>query len=288
MAKPLPELAPAPPWVIPDKDAHRVALILIQNERERLIDIYLFAGQCILAEVFENKFEVWNRRNVGDQSVPKIVDELHALGHTDWNKDRIFRSVKLFEQDVALGGLRRWKNLGVKHFVIAQQLDLAKQAAVLEDADARALTVEELEAIVKDLCYDAKPAPKADPDPKGLKAIYHTVERLRRMLAVHDELLVQVREAGLDAGVVKAFDGCFDKFTRNIEDLVLFLHNLGAEIPEDDLKVFREHQAKEFEEARKAMESKRAEQAKSAPKLISTGKRAPKAQARGSARTRKR
>lgn len=244
------------PKTLDKKESQRIAGLLDLIEHDSNLEFNLTIGRCILAEIYSNRLDVWNEYNQKDMSVDSVVEELHNMGRPHWNRLRIYRDVKLVEQDAYHGGLAKWPNLGASHYFCAQAIELKDQVAVLGEANARKLSVSDLAEIVHNMRSKGRPAEKRQPS--HVDEVYRSIEKLRRELSLHDQLFADLQEAGMEIEFIKAFDDFFNRFTRNVEDLVIFLSNMGAQVPEGDLKVFNEHRNKEIEEANKAAEAKRA------------------------------
>lgn len=241
---------------ITDEVAKNVGFWIVDLLNLKPIEMYVAIGQLLIKNCYENNLKLFHAYNKGDKSLKKIVWWLHQMQHKDWNETRLLRSAFLCEQEIVLGPLfKRWRNLSVWHYVVAQKLDLDQQADVLADADAKALTVAELQANVDKI---VPPIPRQRPSDNRLQETYKAVEHLRRDLDKHEQIFLDLQELGLEEGMLKGVHGAFDQFNFDVEGLILMLYNMGAKVPDEDREKFSKDREAWVEAAKRAAEARKA------------------------------
>jgi hypothetical protein len=228
--------------VFTKEDFLRIAGRIGEADRFAQFDQALAVGKILVDEVWGGSFELMNKRNTGHLAMDGIVDALHKINFTWWNRTRLTRCAELQEQDVNLGGVRQFNNLLPSHLYVVQGLDWNLQTALLRAANEQAMSVRALHEEVLKAKHQQAPEPKKEK--MLLNDTYHAVERLRRAMFDHDHWWVDLNGGGVLQSFTDEFDKRFDQFSVVLEDLVVLMGNSGASVPAAELEELRERQAK--------------------------------------------
>lgn len=212
----------------------QLAVDLANVLRIKTLEADLEAGKMILDSCYQGSLPLFSAYNTGDESMEKVAERMPRLGYPV-SAVQLTRYVKMYEQELAFGPLSRWRNLTLSHLWLVQHLGLEDQPAVLQNADDKALSIEQLAKILG--AKEKKPRS----EPTAIDEVYRAVGRILDAVGEHDDWWIELRQAHLIEDDIELFDGIFDRVTVELETAVLALADRGAHVPVSRQDAFRKH-----------------------------------------------
>ncbi|MGI5863156.1 MAG: hypothetical protein ACOX6T_13990 [Myxococcales bacterium] len=192
-----------------------IAAEIERIERASVLDLYVGVGKTILERGYEGSFELWNARNVGDESLKRISKAL-AQKEVDWSEWKLYRAVRTYEQQVSLGGFERWPSLKASHFHAVQGLPYDKQRELLDTAQGQRQSVRDLQRAANQARGLSESAPAA---PSPFKEASRVLRRFDKLLEEREELAVDLAEAGIPEEWVARFSELLEALHAEVETL---------------------------------------------------------------------
>lgn len=208
------EIPPEPPKLTEDEIV-AFAVDLVRSENLAGVAYAVVAGNKILDRFYGGSWPCFQRYNRDDKSVLQLVEAIRSCGYTSWGKNRVYRTVYLYQQSREFEEYQTWSNLGVTHYYVVQGLSWEQQKKLLIDAQKYAWTTDQLAEQAQAL------RPKRNKrSGEALTDVRQALERVLKALDVHEEWLADLNEAGVDPARVKGFDEALDLFTQRSQDVM--------------------------------------------------------------------
>lgn len=212
---------------VPQEIIEQVARQVFAIERGSLIQMYCLVGKAVLDGLFGGDFGNWNARNVGETALPRLAETLkqQQAGWTEW---RIYRAVRIHEQQVALGGFERWPTLTATHLQAVHGVPWDKQRELLDAAQANRQPVRELQKAAN---LARGIAPRTEKKTAADEA-QQVLRRFESLIGEREELAVDLGALGVAEDSIRGFESVLDQLRVAVEALRAEVREAAKREPE--------------------------------------------------------
>jgi len=196
------------------EDIKAAATEINDIEEQSLRTRTLMVALVVLKRFFKGDLALWNQYNEGSRAVAALAEELKT-SDSPWTARRIFYAVRMHEQDVAHGGLKRWPKLTVTHFEEVQKLPFDRQRELLDQAAEKHLSTRQLRALVQakgGSSFDITVDVPADEKKQSIKDLLRFGSRAEKLCAECEEVAADLDRADVP-------DAVADRLKATLEDL---------------------------------------------------------------------
>lgn len=194
-----------------DKEVACLVKELRELTREATIDLSLRVGRLLIERCCEGEIDKWRNRG-------KRLPMLRALARRrdlPMSASALYRSIAIYELSDRVGGLSRWKHLGVSHLRAVLPLEQELQVQVLSLAESERWTVArvELETGRRRSSRATGGRPRLPRCIKALRSLERQAKAPAPFLRDDDEL------ACLDAATLRRLDETVKSLLSSLSDL---------------------------------------------------------------------
>ncbi|MFZ5479081.1 MAG: hypothetical protein ACOZNI_20090 [Myxococcota bacterium] len=212
------------PAAVADDVLDEVTASLNELARASAFDFARAAGLLIVEKFYAGDLNAWRSRGQKDASFRKLAERAEA-GLLHVSAPVLYRSVAIYELEQRLG-VSMWKHLTVSHLRAVLGLPEEKQRKLLTDAEAKQLTVADLERAAAKVRKKEADGRGRRPDPGFVKGI----RRLGKLLQDPETWFGELEKANdLEDEEVAALRTTLQQMRERCEELEHRLATCGGE-----------------------------------------------------------
>ena len=207
------EVAQPPPVdTVPQEIVEQVADRVFTLERTSLIDLYCSVGQTVLDAFYQSDFAVWDGRNIGETALSRLAEAM-TRRHAKWTEWKLYRAVRTYQQQIALGDFGRWPSLTASHLHAVQGLPWEKQRELLDAAQATGQQVRDLQRAAN---LARGIVPRTEKETAATEA-QQVLRRFEKLLGEREELVADLGAVGVAEDSISGFEDFLEQLRMAVE-----------------------------------------------------------------------